>query len=118
MANTATSPLSKLKSFLPAASSNSKAGYISLNNSSSSKSRTVLRATSSKTSRSVSPLFKTSDSDESSTSLLEPSDDEFDDDCIGVEVEDEEEGEWTDAQLMDYARPGRRAGAKVEAGRK
>jgi hypothetical protein len=115
MANTSTSPLSKLKSLLPAASSNSKAGYISLNNSSSSKPRTVSPAT---RSRSVSPLSKTSDSDESSTSLLEPSDDEFDDDCIGVEVEDEDEGEWTDAQLMDYARPGRRAGAKAEEGRK
>jgi hypothetical protein len=71
--------------------------------------------TSSKTSRSVSPLAKTSYSDESSTSLLEPSDDEFEDDC--VDVEDEDEDEWTDAQLMDYARPGRRAGAMAE-GRK
>jgi hypothetical protein len=72
--------------------------------------------TSSKTSRSVSPLSKTSDSDESSTSLLSPSDDEFEDDY--VDVEEEEEGEWTDAALMDYARPGRRAGAKAEEGRK
>jgi hypothetical protein len=113
MANTSTSPLSKLKSLLPTASSNSKTGYISLNNSSSSKPRTVSPATSS---RSVSPLSKTSDSDECSTSLLEPSDDEFEDDC--VDVEDEDEGEWTDAALMDYARPGRRAGAKAEVGKK
>jgi hypothetical protein len=102
MANTSTSPLSKLKSLLPSPNSSSK-GY------------TILPA-SAKTSRSVSPLSKTSYYDESSTSLLEPNDDEFDDDCVNVE--DEEEGEWTDVQLMDYARPGRRAGAKAEEGRK
>jgi hypothetical protein len=102
MANTSTSPLSKLKSLLPSPNSSSK-GY------------TIL-PTSSKTSRSVSPLAKNSNYDESSTSLLSPSDDEFDDDC--VDVEDEDEGGWTDAQLMDYARPGRRAGVKAEEGRK
>jgi hypothetical protein len=104
MANTTTSPLSKLKSLLPTPNSSSK-GY------------TILPA-SAKTSRSVSPLAKTSYYDESSTSLLSSSDDEFEDDCVDVDVEDEEEGEWTDAQLMDYARPGRRAGAKSEEGRK
>jgi hypothetical protein len=92
MADTSTSPLSKLKFLLPSPNSSTK-GY------------TILPTSS-----------KTSYYDESSTSLLSPSDDEFEDDC--VDVEDEEEGEWTDAQLMDDARPGRRAGAKAEEGRK
>jgi hypothetical protein len=62
----------------------------------------------SKKSRDASPL--STDYEETDTSVLEPSDNEFD----GVEVENEE---WSDEQLMDDARPGRRAKAE-ERGKK
>jgi hypothetical protein len=58
-----------------------------------------------KQSRTMFPLSTLTFSDDSNTSLLEPSDDETD----SVEVEEEE---WSDEQLMDDARPGRRV--KVE----
>jgi hypothetical protein len=46
--------------------------------------------------------------DESDTSILEPSDDEAE---FELEFVDDEEGEWTDEQLMEYSRPGRRGKA-------
>lgn len=47
------------------------------------------------------PRFAAPQPDDNDTSALEPCGDEYD----GVEIEDEE---WTDEQLMDYSRPGRR----------
>jgi hypothetical protein len=75
-----TSPLSKLKAIIPTSNSTST--------------------------KSISPLSKASASDDSDTSILEPSDDEFDFE-IEFEIVDDEE-EWTDEQLMEYSRPGRR----------
>jgi hypothetical protein len=56
-------------------------------------------------SRSLSPL---NTPDESDASILEPSDDEAE---FELEFVDDEEGEWTDEQLMEYSRPGRRGKA-------
>jgi hypothetical protein len=51
-----------------------------------------------------SPLFIAEDSDEIDASLIKPGDDELNE-CDYVDVE---EKEWTDGELMDDARPGRR----------
>jgi hypothetical protein len=88
------SPLSKIKAVMR------KSPSISPLSESNSNSTSKPGA-----SRYLSPLNTL---DKSDTSILEPSEDEFE---FEFEVVDDEEGEWTDEQLLEYSRPGRRGKA-------